>query len=52
MYLIDYMDYSKSKNKTGYLNAINDNAYKLQRNKFVKQYLKIIKIKYAPEEYL
>ena len=52
MYAIDYDDYEESTNKGDALDAINDNAYKLQKNKFVKPYLKIIKIKYAPEEYL
>ena len=52
MYAIDYDDYEESTNKMDALDAINDNAYELQRNKFAKPYLKIIQIKYTPEEYL
>ncbi len=51
MYFIDYMDYSKSKSKTGYLNAINDDAYILQEQGFIKPYLKVIKIVFTPQEY-
>ena len=50
MYAVDYDDYEESSDKTGYLNAINDNAYKLQESGIVKPYLKIIEIKYTPEE--
>ena len=52
MYAIDYDDYEKSINKRDILDAINDNAYKLQGDGIVKPYLKIIQIKYTPEEYL
>ena len=52
MYAIDYDDYEESINKRDILDAINDNAYKLQGDGIVKPYLKIIQIKYTPEEYL
>ena len=50
MYAIDYDDYEESKSKAGALDAINDNAYKLQENGIVEPYLKIIELKFTPEE--